>query len=98
MRATAETICSLENSRFRSSLDSLSTRRRHSVRSQAAARYKVSPAEIVAAASLPHAEEPRRRVEEDVVAKCIAAESMFTYLKLDPLKLDNKLITTTFPR
>ena len=38
-----------------------------SVRSQAAARYDVSAAEIVAAASLPHAQKDHRKLDEDAV-------------------------------
>ncbi|MBW2233092.1 MAG: type II/IV secretion system protein [Deltaproteobacteria bacterium] len=69
-----------------------------SVRSQAAARYDVSPAEIVAAANLPHAKEPRRKLDEDSVAHCMAEAALYPYQKLDPLKLDNELITKTFSR
>jgi general secretion pathway protein E len=69
-----------------------------SLRSQAASRYNVSPAEIVSAASLFDAREPRRAVNEEVIAQCIAEASGFPYRKLDPLKLDNDLITETFSR
>ena len=43
-----------------------------SVRSQAAARYEVSPAEIVAAARAGAAKEARRVIDEDMVAECLA--------------------------
>jgi general secretion pathway protein E len=69
-----------------------------SVRSQAAARYDVSAAEIVAAASLPHAQKEHRKVDEDVIAQAIAAAAGLRYLKIDPLKLDNALISKTFSR
>jgi len=69
-----------------------------SVRSQAAARYDVSPAEIVAAAALPHASTPRRRLDEEAIAQAIAEAALYPYEKIDPLKLDNKLITSTFSR
>ena len=69
-----------------------------SVRSQAAARYDVSAAEIVAAASFPHAQKEHRRLDEDAIAQCIAGAANLRYLKIDPLKLDNALISKTFSR
>jgi general secretion pathway protein E len=69
-----------------------------SVRSQAAARYEVSAAEIVAAASLPHPTKPHRRVDEDAIAEHIARAAKLRYLKIDPLRLDNDLISKTFSR
>jgi general secretion pathway protein E len=69
-----------------------------SVRSQAAARYDPSPAEIVAAAKFPHPKLQQRKLDEDCIAQCLAEESLYPYHKLDPLKLDNDLITSTFSR
>ncbi|HTO51882.1 MAG TPA: GspE/PulE family protein [Myxococcota bacterium] len=69
-----------------------------SVRSQAAARYDVSAAEIVAAAALPHAQKEHRKLDEDAIAQCIAQATNLRYLKIDPLKLDNALISKTFSR
>jgi general secretion pathway protein E len=69
-----------------------------SVRSQAAARYEVSPAEIVAAAQLPHPAKPHRRVDEEAIAECVARAAKLRYLKIDPLRLDNDLISKTFSR
>jgi general secretion pathway protein E len=69
-----------------------------SVRSQAAARYEVSPAEIVAAASLPHAEKEHRRLDEDAIAELLAARADLRYMKIDPLRLDNDLIVKTLSR
>jgi general secretion pathway protein E len=69
-----------------------------SVRSQAAARYDVSAAEILAAASLPHAQKEHRRLDEDAIAQCVAAATGLRYVKIDPLKLDNALISKTFSR
>ncbi len=69
-----------------------------SVRSQAAARYDVSAAEIVAAASLPHAQKEHRKLDEDAIAQCIAGVAKLRYLKIDPLKLDNTLVSKTFSR
>jgi general secretion pathway protein E len=69
-----------------------------SVRSQAAARYDVSAAEIVSAASLPHPQKEHRRLDEEALAQCIAAATGLRYVKIDPLKLDNALISKTFSR
>jgi general secretion pathway protein E len=69
-----------------------------SVRSQAAARYDVSPSEIVTAAAMPNAKRERRLIDEDTIAECLAESAMYPYKKLDPLKLDNKLITSTISR
>jgi general secretion pathway protein E len=69
-----------------------------SVRSQAAARYEVSAAEIVAAAALPHPTRSHRKLDEDAIAECVAKAAGAPYLKIDPLKLDNELITSTLPR
>ncbi len=69
-----------------------------SVRSQAAARYEVSPAEVVAAAQIPHAAKTNRRVDEDAIAECIARRSGLRHLKIDPLSLDGDLISKTFSR
>ncbi len=69
-----------------------------SVRSQAAARYDVSPAEIAAAAGLSRAGEPRKKVDEEAIAQAVAEAALFPYLKIDPLDLDNDLITSTFSR
>ncbi|MDG2335712.1 MAG: GspE/PulE family protein [Myxococcota bacterium] len=69
-----------------------------SVRSQAAARYDVSPAEIVAAVGYAHAKEPRRTLNEETIAQCIAEAALYPYLKPDPLGLDNDLVTRSFSR
>jgi general secretion pathway protein E len=69
-----------------------------SVRSQAAARYEVSPAEIVAAAELPNPSKGGRKLDEDAVAECIAAAASLSYLKIDPLRIDNELVTKTLSR
>jgi len=69
-----------------------------SVRSHAAARYEVSPPEIIAAAALPHPERAHRRVDEDSIAEAVARTSGTEYRKLDPLRLDGELITKTLSR
>jgi general secretion pathway protein E len=70
-----------------------------SVRSQAASRYDASPAEIVAAAEIPHPDPKRHRsLDEDAIAEALAAAAGGPYLKIDPLKVDNELITKTLSR
>jgi general secretion pathway protein E len=69
-----------------------------SVRSQAAARYEVSPAEIVVAARVPNAADPRRPLDEDAIAECLAQAADVPYLKIDPLKVDGALVTKTLSR
>ena len=69
-----------------------------SVRSQAAARYEVSPAEIVVAARAPNASDPRKPLDEDTLAECLAQAADVPYLKIDPLKVDGTLVTRTLSR
>ncbi len=69
-----------------------------SVRSQAAARYEVTPAEIVAAAALPHPARAHRKLDEEAIAEVLAAEAGLSHLRIDPLRLDGELITKTFSR
>ncbi len=69
-----------------------------SVRSQAAARYEVTPAEIVAAAALPLPKHGHRRLDEDGVAQVLAKDSGTPYLKIDPLRVDNDLVVKTVSR
>ena len=68
------------------------------VRSQAAARYEVAPAEIIAAAHLYDAQNPTREVDEDVIAQVIAASADLPFLKIDPLSVDGELVTRTLSR
>ncbi len=69
-----------------------------SVRSQAAARYDATPAELVAAADAPNAREPRRALDEDAIAEAVAAAAGVAYVKIDPLKVDGGLVTGTLSR
>ncbi len=69
-----------------------------SVRSHAARRYEVSPAEVVCAAMLPHPNKQHRRVDEDTIAEAMARKASLPYLKIDPLQLDNELITKSLSR
>jgi general secretion pathway protein E len=69
-----------------------------SVRSQAAARYDVTPAEIVAAAALPLPKHAHRKLDEDAVAQLLSKASGTPYLKIDPLRVNNDLVVKTLSR
>ncbi len=69
-----------------------------SVRSQAAARYEASPAELVATARLQDASQPKRALDEDVIAEALAARADVPYLKIDPVRVNADLVTSTLSR
>jgi general secretion pathway protein E len=69
-----------------------------SVRSQAAARYDVSPAELVSAARFPHPDAKQGKIDENAVAKLLAAAAGMPYLKIDPIAVDNDLVAKTLSR
>jgi general secretion pathway protein E len=69
-----------------------------SLRSQAAARYEVSPAEILVAAKVANAGDARRTLDEDTIAECLAQAADLPHLKIDPLKIDGTLVTRTLSR
>ena len=69
-----------------------------SLRSQAAARYEVSPAEILVAAKVANASDARRTLDEDTIAECLAKAADLPHLKIDPLKVDGALVTKTLSR
>jgi general secretion pathway protein E len=69
-----------------------------SVRSQAAARYDASPAELVAVLRLADASNAKRTLDEDAIAEAIAAAADAPYLKIDPVKVDPELVTKTLSR
>jgi general secretion pathway protein E len=64
----------------------------------ARARYAVGPVEIVAAAALKRADRPEEGLDEDAATRVVAQRLGIPYVKLDPLKLDAELITTTMSR
>ncbi len=69
-----------------------------SIRSQAANRYEVTPAELVAAMAFPHPKRQHGKLNEDALAELLAAESGIPYLKIDPLRIDNDLVVKTLSR
>jgi general secretion pathway protein E len=69
-----------------------------SVRSQAAARYEASPAELIAVLRLADASNPKRTLDEDAIAEAIAAAADTPYLKIDPVRVAPDLVTRTLSR
>ena len=69
-----------------------------SLRSQAAARYDVTPAEVVTAARVPNAAERDQILGEDAIAQTLARTAGLPCVKIDPLTLDGDLITKTLSR
>ncbi len=69
-----------------------------SVRSQAAARYDVSPVEIIAEARLQDLANSGKRLTEDSLSAHLAKASGLPFVKIDPLKIDAKLVTKTLSR
>jgi general secretion pathway protein E len=69
-----------------------------SVRSQAAARYEASPAELVAILRLADASNPKRTLDEDALAEAIATAADVPYLKIDPVRVDADLVTRSLSR
>lgn len=68
------------------------------VRSQAALRYDVTPAEMIASIGIPHPERAHRKIDEDALAELMAKAAGLPYLKIDPLRLDNDLISKSLAR
>ena len=52
----------------------------------------------VNAADIPNPSRGGRKLDEDAVAECIAAAASLPYLKIDPLRVDNELVTKTLSR
>ena len=69
-----------------------------SVRSQAASRYDVTPAETIAAARLQDRRHKGKKIGEDAIAAHLAEAAGLPHLKVDPLKIDAKLVTKTISR
>lgn len=60
------------------------------------ARYEVSPAELIA--SVGYAASDGTPLTEDRIMQVVAERSGLSWLKLDPLRMDEKLITSTMSR
>ncbi len=61
-------------------------------------KYKVSAAELVDTARIPHPEAPGRTIDEDILAQLLAQAAELPYKKIDPLELDMGLVTKTLPK
>ena len=51
----------------------------------------------IAALKIERRDDPERILDEDIICQCLAAEWEIPYQKIDPLKLDLKLVTGTLP-
>ncbi|NOZ84778.1 MAG: Flp pilus assembly complex ATPase component [Deltaproteobacteria bacterium] len=60
--------------------------------------YEVTPAELIASFRLKSPGKHGELLDEDKLTKLVAEELGFPYRKIDPLKLDMKLITSTISR
>ena len=69
-----------------------------SLRSQAAARYNVSAAEIVSAARIPLSGEPARTLGESEIATALGRAAGLPAVEIDPLSVDAELVTKTLSR
>ncbi len=65
---------------------------------QGRARGDLTAAELLASFGLPIPGEKNASLSEDHIARVLAEESQFPYKKIDPLKLDMKLITSLLSR
>ncbi len=61
-------------------------------------RIEITPAEVLASFLLPVQGEKNTVLDEDRIAKVLAEDSGLEYEKIDPLKLDMKLVTSVFSR
>ncbi len=61
-------------------------------------RAELSPVELLASFEFPDARRESERVDEDSIARIVAAAVGLAYRKIDPLKLDAHLITRTLSR
>ena len=51
----------------------------------------------IAALKIERCDDPEKILDEDIICQCLAEESEIPYKKIDPLKLDLKLVTSTLP-
>ena len=61
-------------------------------------KYDVLPPELISALNIPLAHEPSKNISEDLVYELIARAEGLRYVKIDPLKLDAKIVTGYFSR
>jgi len=54
--------------------------------------------EVIGSLNLARADDPKKPVDEEIIYEALAADWEMPYQKIDPLKLDMKVVTTTIPR
>ncbi len=65
---------------------------------RSAVRTPITPVDVVVSLHLDRADDPSRKLDEDTVYQSLARAWNFPFKKIDPLKLDLNLVTTTIPR
>ena len=58
----------------------------------------VSPAEVIASLNLPLKDSPGKTLTEDMITELVAEDAGVPYRKLDPLKLNLDVVTSSIPR
>ncbi|CAB5132114.1 Type II secretory pathway, ATPase PulE/Tfp pilus assembly pathway, ATPase PilB [Olavius algarvensis associated proteobacterium Delta 3] len=54
--------------------------------------------EVIGGLNMSRADDPKKPVDEEIIYEALAADWEMPYRKIDPLKLDMKVVTTTIPR
>ena len=54
--------------------------------------------EVIGSLNMSRADDPKKPVDEEIIYEALAADWEMPYQKIDPLKLDMKVVTTTIPR
>jgi len=54
--------------------------------------------EVIGSLNMSRADYPKKPVDEEIIYEALAADWEMPYQKIDPLKLDMKVVTTTIPR
>jgi general secretion pathway protein E len=83
---------------FREKIERIRTFRRHSETSGAAATNSVSVIDVIDSLHLKRADDQARHLDEEMIYKALADEWNIPFQKIDPLKLDLNVVTTTIPR
>ncbi len=60
--------------------------------------YKVLPPELIESLGIKVAFDPEKQITEDLIYELLARRDGLRYIKIDPLKLDSKVVTGVFSR
>ncbi len=84
--------------RIRDSLEAQRKKREKSVNAVVRLENPVTMVDVFVSQNLLRADDPLLELDEDAVFAALAAEWGYPYRKVDPVKLDLNLVTTTIPR